>query len=178
MQEKKDRRVQKTRKALQTTFEKMVIQEGFDHISVTEIAKQADVGRKTFYLHYLDKFDLLDKIIGDYLTELESICDHQQEIGMVEATRIWFAFFEANRSFFQKILTSSGLYTFRNRFLDFTINQIEKKKSRLTMSADAIDIRFLSYGVTGIIESYILQTFKEEADLLSTRVANLVHRNL
>ena len=33
-----------------------------DEISVTEIVKRAGISRSTFYLHFEDKFDLMDEV--------------------------------------------------------------------------------------------------------------------
>ena len=34
----------------------------FDKISVSQIVKKAGISRSTFYLHFLDKYDLMDKL--------------------------------------------------------------------------------------------------------------------
>ena len=51
----------------------------FDSITVGDIAKAANINRGTFYLHFIDKFDLLDKIelqlfenLGNHIDELQS----------------------------------------------------------------------------------------------------------
>lgn len=46
---------------------------GFDKISVQELTKKAMVSRTTFYLHYKDKYDLLDQIENEILHDLKSI---------------------------------------------------------------------------------------------------------
>ena len=56
---KPDRRVQRTRKALRTALLELIKEKGYDSISVEEITRRADLGRATFYLHYKDKEDLL-----------------------------------------------------------------------------------------------------------------------
>lgn len=54
-----DRRIQRTRQALQTALIELTREKQFDDISVEEITERANVGRATFYLHYTDKEDLL-----------------------------------------------------------------------------------------------------------------------
>lgn len=54
-----DRRIQRTRQALQSALLELTKEKAFDDISVEEITERANVGRATFYLHYTDKEDLL-----------------------------------------------------------------------------------------------------------------------
>lgn len=56
---KVDRRIQRTRQALQNAFLELTREKEYDDISVEEITERANVGRATFYLHYTDKEDLL-----------------------------------------------------------------------------------------------------------------------
>lgn len=58
-----DRRIQKTRQAIMNTLVDLLTEEGFDKITINDIADRANINRGTVYLHYVDKFDLLDKCI-------------------------------------------------------------------------------------------------------------------
>ncbi|MBE0688888.1 MAG: TetR/AcrR family transcriptional regulator, partial [Anaerolineae bacterium] len=54
-----DRRQRRTRKLLRVALMQLIVEKGFDSISVQEITDRADVSRATFYLHFRDKEDLL-----------------------------------------------------------------------------------------------------------------------
>lgn len=60
-----DLRVRRTRKFLQTALMELTIQKGFDAVTVTDICERAMVNRATFYRHYMDKYDLLDRYMDD-----------------------------------------------------------------------------------------------------------------
>lgn len=60
--EKTDLRILRTKRAIREAFLKLVSEKGFDHITVKDITDEAMISRNTFYLHYSDKFDLLNKI--------------------------------------------------------------------------------------------------------------------
>ncbi len=53
-----DRRVAKTRRALQHAFMSLILEKGYDAVSIQDICDAADVGRSTFYSHYTGKDDL------------------------------------------------------------------------------------------------------------------------
>jgi AcrR family transcriptional regulator len=53
-----DRRVGRTRAALQQALIALILKRGYETITVEDICRQANVGRSTFYWHYADKDDL------------------------------------------------------------------------------------------------------------------------
>lgn len=54
-----DRRVRRTRHLLIEALIQLIIERGYEELSVQEILDRADVGRSTFYAHFRDKDDLL-----------------------------------------------------------------------------------------------------------------------
>ena len=62
-----DRRPRKTREAILGAFSELVVQRRrrYGDISVGDIVEDADVGRSTFYAHFVDKDDLLMAILAD-----------------------------------------------------------------------------------------------------------------
>ena len=51
-QPKLDRRIVRTRKAINTALDKLLSENDVSKITVSAIAREADIDRKTFYLHY------------------------------------------------------------------------------------------------------------------------------
>ena len=52
---KVDRRIQRTRQLLDDALIELILEKGYDKITVQNIVDQANVGRSTFYAHFLDK---------------------------------------------------------------------------------------------------------------------------
>jgi AcrR family transcriptional regulator len=63
-----DRRVRKTRTQLHDALASLVHEKPYGEIVVKEILARADVGRSTFYAHYRDKDELLERGIRDLLS--------------------------------------------------------------------------------------------------------------
>jgi len=57
--ERPDRRVSRTRRALHEALIGLILEKGYDAITVADIVDRADVGRSTFYAHFVDKDALL-----------------------------------------------------------------------------------------------------------------------
>lgn len=62
-----DKRIMKTKRSLKTAMVEMLSKEDFEHISITELCRRAEVSRITFYSHYSDKYSLLDEIFDDMI---------------------------------------------------------------------------------------------------------------
>jgi AcrR family transcriptional regulator len=54
-----DRRVQRTHRTLREALIALMLEKGWEAVSVQDICERADVGRSTFYTHFADKEELL-----------------------------------------------------------------------------------------------------------------------
>ncbi len=54
-----DRRIQRTRALLLSALLDLIVERGYEDVSVQDIVDRANVGRSTFYKHFLDKRELL-----------------------------------------------------------------------------------------------------------------------
>lgn len=55
----------RTRQVLKEGFIEMMREKGFASVSIKDIADRAEVNRGTFYIHYPDKYKLLDEIVRE-----------------------------------------------------------------------------------------------------------------
>jgi len=60
-----DRRVARSRRALKEALTDLILERGYEAVTVQDVIDRADVGRSTFYAHFLDKDDLLMAILAD-----------------------------------------------------------------------------------------------------------------
>src|SRR5918996_858713 len=67
MNDKQDRRSQRTRHLVGEAFVELLKEKGYSAITVSDLIERANIGRSTFYSHYRDKDDLfvneLDRVI-------------------------------------------------------------------------------------------------------------------
>src|SRR3984893_18802285 len=67
---KVDPRGQRTRHLLPQAFLELMPQQGCLAISIQDIAERATLNRATFYLHFDDKYQLLDRIVQEQFHQL------------------------------------------------------------------------------------------------------------
>lgn len=122
-----DWRIVKTRKTINDSFYELFEQKDFDKITVKDITEHAQIGRKTFYLHYIDKYDLLDRTVDKKFEALEEICEAKKELGMQQGVKIWFAVFEENKAFFTKLFNIQYSDKYKKNLRTFMEKEFEKK---------------------------------------------------
>ena len=69
-----ERRVARTKAAIEDAFVQLVIERGYDRVAVEDIADRADLARATFYAHYPNKeavlFSVFNRLIRDFLPRI------------------------------------------------------------------------------------------------------------
>ena len=68
---KEDRRIRRTKKLLKQALAQLMDEKDFKDITVKDITERADLNRDTFYLHYTDTYDILNKIEDEILKNIQ-----------------------------------------------------------------------------------------------------------
>lgn len=66
-----DRRVNRSRRLLRDALMELILEKGYDAVTVEDITERADLGRTTFYLHYKNKEELLLGAIDEIADDLK-----------------------------------------------------------------------------------------------------------
>jgi AcrR family transcriptional regulator len=79
-EERIDRRVRRTRELLRNALTSLILEKGYERVTVQDICDRADVGRSTFYAHFQDKEELLLSGFDDLKQELrQAFADHERQ---------------------------------------------------------------------------------------------------
>ncbi|WP_084965728.1 TetR/AcrR family transcriptional regulator [Thermoactinospora rubra] len=62
--------MRRTRAAIQRALVELILEKGYDAVTVTELIDRADVGRSTFYAHFADKREVLYGFMEEQLAFL------------------------------------------------------------------------------------------------------------
>ncbi|MFJ7941784.1 TetR/AcrR family transcriptional regulator [Peribacillus sp. NPDC096622] len=175
-----DRRILKSQEAIKNAFIVLMSEKKFDQITIQNISDRANVGRRTIYLHYMDKFDLLDKITEEHINELRKLCESTAEMNYIDTEFLLFKYFERNYLFFSAILASKGAVYFRNRFLEFVLeelkNQVDIKEGE--NHGEDVTIQFFGAAIVGIVEWWFKNGKPYPPHVMAQRVGILLERNL
>lgn len=65
------RRFHFSRQALRKALLDMMVDAPIESLAVTELCRRADINRSTFYLYYVDIYDLFNSILADFQQDME-----------------------------------------------------------------------------------------------------------
>ncbi|RYM02890.1 TetR/AcrR family transcriptional regulator [Sporolactobacillus sp. THM7-7] len=162
-----DRRTIKTRAAIQSHFLDLLLQKKFNEITVKDIAQAANIGRGTFYLHYEDKYDLLDKVMEDGLSDLIRHFQPRRMMinGQIIPDRVvdlalnMFRHFQEHERFFRAMFFNEGIPAFRSRLQRRLIQKASgeiRKVGPILQETDPMTMAilpvFLSSGMIGLVD--------------------------
>jgi len=135
-EEQTDLRVRRTHKFLQEAMIELIMEKGFDAITVGDISERAMINRTTFYRHYQDKYDLVAKIFEDATNRLvENMKPFQKQNGqqaMENPPEIWLQVFEhfaENARLYRAMLGKNGSSWFAARISDYTVKIVLELES-------------------------------------------------
>lgn len=156
-----DRRIQKSKEAIIDAFISLMTEKNFEQISINEIADRANVNRGTVYLHYVDKYDLLDQCIETHLNQLFENClpdgnstDFTSEASLLRT----FEYLEQHSLFYTTMLTNKGIPAFRNRLLTMAVQGLDKQIDISDIPNGLnkeILVHFLASAAVGVLEWWI-----------------------
>ncbi|MFD0669995.1 TetR/AcrR family transcriptional regulator [Cohnella sp. GCM10027633] len=158
-----DRRVLRTKQAIESAFLELFARKPFEQITINEIAESANVNRGTVYLHYADKYDLLDRCIEEHLNRMFALCGpHRQNgepIDLIGSLHPIFAYIQDNFAFFSTMLANPKSALFRERMLRIASDNIAEKLGKLPELEDEqrrIAVPFTASALYGVVEWWIL----------------------
>ena len=108
-----DRRTLRTRRQLRDALMALILEKGYDAVTVEDITTRADLGRTTFYLHYRDKEELLLESIEAIANDLKAqvnLLQTARQKGGAQARPIHLAFSHAaeHATLYRIILQGEG----------------------------------------------------------------------
>lgn len=104
-----DRRILKTQEALKAAIIDLMKEKSFDDITIQDLSDRANVSRGTIYLHYMDKYDLLDKLIETHIDELRVRCAAAADLDFATGSVLWTEYFESHYAFSPRCWPVKGL---------------------------------------------------------------------
>lgn len=185
-----DLRICKTQKMIKKAFFELMDSIGFEKITIQALTKKAMISRTTFYLHYQDKYDLLDTIEREILDGLdnialdipvEDIVKNGLSTGNIFLLKI-YNYVKENKDFFRLIMSENGDPSFY-----FKLHETMKKNlyHKLDVKRLKIPVHYAIAFVIGFQTSFINEWIKtdmketpEEIVQIITKVMQDVPKNI
>ncbi|MGG3468444.1 TetR/AcrR family transcriptional regulator C-terminal domain-containing protein [Neobacillus pocheonensis] len=140
-----DPRIIRTRQLIKDALIDLMQEMDINKITVNRIAERATINRVTFYLHYNDIQDMLEKMAQEMAEDIESIMrstttnqNSSEEIGWLKLVAL-LEYISENAKFYKVVLGSRRTPIFTERLLSILTETItEKIENNAILTANGI----------------------------------------
>lgn len=161
---KEDRRIRRTKKLLKHALAELMQEKDFKNITVKEITDRADLNRGTFYLHYTDTYDLLEKIENEILENIQLMIDQNfEELDISDSlSPVLFPiaeYIEENADLCRSLLNNYASHDFTTKFQDLIqkngVQFVKQQYPGNQQTNDTFFLSFISSGIVGLIRQWL-----------------------
>jgi AcrR family transcriptional regulator len=180
VQRRPDRRVGRTRKALKEALTDLILERGYEGVTVQDIIDRADVGRSTFYAHFVDKDDLLMAILADLEMPGLDTSTWKPDDAAFGWTLALFRHFGSGKRLFKAVASSqSGALARREttRRLEI-LAQAELSRLRAARRLDAFQLETVVRFLVGTFVGFMDWWMREENEHLPAEQVDHAFRSL
>lgn len=183
-----DRRTRRTRQAIKAAFVSLILERGFEAVTILDVAKRADYNRGTFYKHFVGKEELLQEIRSEFLLGFaETLLIPYEGMDLVKAEDIYpsalqlFNHIEKHKDEFQALLSVDRSFGFE---LYDVLRESMRRDMHIIMDegSPALDYEILlSYQMSaamGVILYWEESGFKYSTSYMADQLIGLVNRKM
>lgn len=160
--EKMDRRIRRTRRMLKQGLAELMREKEFKDITVKDITDRMDLNRGTFYLHYVDTYDLLEKLENETLSDFQTMIDEHLSLTGKSSLRPVIepiaSYIVENADFCKILFENKASNDFVRKFTELIYQNGEAFiRERLPEASSlAVDycFSFISFGLIGLIKQW------------------------
>ena len=137
-----DRRALRSQRAIGSAFAELLSKKELRKITVQEIVDKADVGRATFYKHYLDIYDLYEKIEKNTVTEIAMLALNIGEKPVEEFFKGLLGYASEYRALFRMLFSENNtgkLYITLSQMIEGVFRQVESEQTGLDFDDRRLD---------------------------------------
>ena len=181
-----DRRVRKTRRQLRECLITLLKEKKVQDITVRELTDMADLNRGTFYLHYKDVFDLLEKTEAELQEDFNQLVCKHDAVDLKQRPSVIFneiySLVYDNADLIEILLGENGDLNFVNRLKQLIREKCLKDWMEVFRSGNAAAFdAFFSFIVSGCIRlvQYWLQTgLKETPEQMAKLTEHIITKGI
>ena len=169
-----DKRVEKTKNAIKSSLMELILQYDYNKITIKMVTDKANIGRKTFYLHY----GCIEDVIKDYRDqmskELETSINKNFRNTEKDIHNIFLDLtnlIKKDLTFYKRIAKNDTYYFMRILFeemLENTINNIYHKLYHTGSTNVSYYSSFYAAGIMRLYFDYLKESIKISLDEVTT----------
>ena len=173
----------RSRKLIQRALADLLHEKPLNKITVTDVVRQAEINRGTFYAHYTDIPDVIHHVINDIFSSIrEQVLDapiSMADLSHAVLTHIQ-SILDSDLDFFRKVMASSASVLMEQELVKLVVDyliQNEEKFSSQNQEHDQylLTIRFCAGGLTNLYREWMAGSIELSLDELTKRAEMLLN---
>lgn len=181
-----DRRVRKTRRQLRECLISLLKEKKVQDITVRELTDMADLNRGTFYLHYKDVFDLLEKTEAELQDEFNQLVLKHDAVDLKQRPAVIFneiySLVYENADLIEILLGENGDLNFVNRLKKLIRERCLKDWMEVFRTGNpAVFDAFFSYiasGCVGLVQYWLQTGLKETPQQMAKLTEQIITQGI
>lgn len=180
---KDDQRVKITKMMIKNSFIDLLATKPIQNITVKELCEKAEINRGTFYKHYLDVYDLKEKIEEEFaeklivaLTPLSQ--KNGNEASLTNVISTVFNVIHNNADFSSLLVSQNSDKTFIVKLLSIGYKNYIDAYLKIFPNVSETKLNyyysFISGGCVGVLEKWLINGMKEDISELSAFTENII----
>lgn len=181
VEKKTDRRVIKTKHAIFKAFVELLNEKDVNQITITDIAKKANINRKTFYNYYSDAYEVMEEI--ENLT-VEAFINNMGTVEFTNMadflTEIFIKFTETvnnDLQFFNLLFKTNNLSFLIVKIVEALKKYVQKRieeSNELDMRRFEVVSNFYLSGVLSVYMNWFMNNYDQSIEEISALLTELV----
>ena len=186
MAEKKpDRRVRRTRMLLRQALTELLETKDARSITVQELTDRADLNRGTFYAHYRDVYDMMEKMEQELFDEISRLLDSYSPEELTDLTPVLtdvFRFVAKNKDllpvFLERQATDHFLLGLNQLIFDRCLYRWSGLFGLGRDSTSVYRLEFVVSGMVGLVRVWIERGFREPPEEMAALTGQMIQSGL
>lgn len=181
-----DRRVRKTRRQLRECLITLLKEKKVQDITVRELTDMADLNRGTFYLHYKDVFDLLEKTEAELQEDFNQLVCKHDAVDLKQRPSVIFneiySLVYDNADLIEILLGENGDLNFVNRLKQLIREKCLKDWMEVFRSGNAATFdaffSFIVSGCIGLVQYWLQTGLKETPEQMAKLTEHIITKGI
>ena len=161
---KEDRRIRRTKKLLKQALAQLMDEKDFKDITVKDITERADLNRGTFYLHYTDTYDILNKIEDEILKNIQNMINQNIEKtnasdSVIPALKPIAEYIMENADICRCLINNKAsvdfIEKFQNLIYDNCSDIIKRRHNVKDSKQNEFYLSFITLGIIGMVKKWL-----------------------
>lgn len=178
-----DRRIRKTKQGLRFALITLMREKEISAITITELANEADINRKTFYTHYSTTEDILEEIQEEFIEKLLLLIKEQDFSG--KDSEVYNLFIGLNKIINEELDFYSQLVSIDSyKFLIQKVKEVfknaltEKIKDLQPEEPSDLYLEFIASGIIGMYIEWLQMDSKISLEDLANAATKIVYQGM